>query len=106
MTPQSRDAGFEALHHSVESRSTRGPPQMKKPTLARIAAPRWSLLVVSTLLLAACGGDLTSPPVATLVPTDANKALVGAVSGVYTFTVNPNASAVLSFGQSHLDLPA
>lgn len=79
---------------------------MKKPTLARSAAPRWSLLVFSTLLLAACSSDLTSPRASTQVPTDASKALVGAVSGVYTFTVNPNASTVLNFGESNLALPA
>jgi hypothetical protein len=78
---------------------------MKKPMLARLAASRSSLLVISTLLLAACAGDLTSPR-ASKVPTDANKALVGAVSGVYTFTVNPNTSTVLNFGQSNLALPA
>ena len=78
---------------------------MKKPMLARSAAPRWSLLVISTLFLAACASDLTSPR-ATQTPTDASKALVGAVSGVYTYTVNPNASTVLNFGESNLSLPA
>ncbi|MEO8619447.1 MAG: hypothetical protein ABI625_00195 [bacterium] len=79
---------------------------MKKPTLASFTAPRLSFLVIASLLIAACSGDLTAPPAATQVPTDASKSLVGAVSGVYTFTVNPSVSTVLNFGQSNLALPA
>ena len=78
---------------------------MNKPTLAHSAVARKSLLVVFSLFLAACSGEVTSPP-ANLHTTDASKALSGIVDGVYTFTVNPAQSASLPLGPSHLDLPA
>lgn len=79
---------------------------MRSPTLARSTAYRVSLLVASTLLLAACAGDSTSPSAAKFVPQDASKALVGVVDGIYTFTINPSADQSITLGASSLDLPA
>ena len=79
---------------------------MRTPMLARSAVSRYSLLVATALLLAACAGDSTSPTAATLAPKDASKALVGVIDGVYTFTVNPSAAQTISLGASSLELPA
>lgn len=79
---------------------------MTKPTLARYTATRLSLMVVATMFLAACAGEIPSSPKAGLHPVDANKALVGVVDGVYTMTVDPGTSQSMALGPSHLDLPA
>jgi hypothetical protein len=79
---------------------------MRSPTLARSTAYRVSLLVVSTLLLAACAGDSTSPTATTLAPKGASKALVGVIDGVYTFTLDPSADYSVKLGASSLELPA
>ena len=73
--------------------------QKPMPALSKV------LLVASTLLVAACAGETTSPRAVRSAPVEATKALVGAVDGVYTYTINPNASNTLSFGASRLTLP-
>lgn len=75
---------------------------MKKPMPARSKA----LLVASTLLLAACAGETTAPKAVRSAPVEATKALVGAVDGVYTYTINPTVSNTLAFGASSLTVPA
>ena len=79
---------------------------MRTPMLARPTVARLTLFVTTAMLLAACAGETTSPTATRLVPTDANKALVQADDKTYTFFVDPNSSQTLSFGKSHLDLPA
>ena len=79
---------------------------MRTPTLARSTVVRRTLLVATAFLLAACAGETTSPTTTSLVPTSANKALAGAVDGVYTFYLEPARSQSLWFGKSHLELPA
>ena len=74
---------------------------MRKPMPARSNV----LLVVSTLLLAACAGETTSPKPVRSAPVEATKALVGVVDGVYTYTINPNVSNTLLLGASRLTLP-
>lgn len=79
---------------------------MRTPTMARSTAYRFSLMVISAMLLAACAGDSTSPSAARLEPMDASKALVGVIDGVYTFTINPNTDQSIKLGASSLELPA
>ena len=79
---------------------------MRTPMLARSSVSRFSLLVASALLLAACAGDSTSPNAKTLAPKDASKALVGVIDGVYTFTIDPNQDQSIQLGASSLQLPA
>ena len=79
---------------------------MRTPMLARPTVARLTLFVTTAMLLAACAGETTAPAARTLVPTEANKALLGAEDKTYTFVVDPNRSQTLSFGKSHLDLPA
>ena len=78
---------------------------MKKPTLANSVVARVGV-VLATVLLAACAGDVTSAPQATPHPQDASKALVGVVDGVYTFTVDTHADQVLAAGPNSLTIPA
>ena len=73
--------------------------QKPMPALSKV------LLVASTLLVAACAGESTSPKAVRSAPVEATKALVGVVDGVYTYTINPNVSNTLSFGASRLTLP-
>jgi len=79
---------------------------MRTPTLARSTAARLTLLVTTAFLLAACAGDSTSPSASKLAPTIATKALLGAVDGVYTFTVDPSSNQTISFGKSYISFPA
>jgi hypothetical protein len=78
------------------------------PTKARWTISRVTMLVASAVLLAACGKDISAPANtgSQLAPTDANKALVGIVDGVYSITINPNYSYTLPLGQSYMTLPA
>ena len=78
---------------------------MKKPTLATSVVVRVGV-VLATVLVAACAGDVTSAPHATPQPQDATKALVGMVDGVYSITVDPRADQVLSAGRNSLTIPA
>ena len=73
--------------------------QKPMPALSKV------LLVASTLLVAACAGETTSPVAVRSAPVEATKALVGVVDGVYTYTINPNVANTLSFGASRLTLP-
>ena len=79
---------------------------MRTLNKARSIATRATLLVGSALSLAACSADITSPHASTMAPHDADKALVGALSQTYTYTVNPSSSALLKFGESSLFIPA
>ena len=78
---------------------------MKKPTLANSVLARVGV-VLATVLLAACSGDVTSAPQATPHPQDASKALVGIVDGVYTLNVDPHSDQVLAAGPNSLTIPA
>ena len=73
------------------------PPMQALLTLSRVT------LVAATLLAGACGHDVASPT----APTDADKALVGAVDQTYVWTVNPTQdSPQLAFGGSYVRFPA
>jgi hypothetical protein len=63
-----------------------------------------SLLVLSALLMSACAD--TTKPVSRMTPQSAEKALVGVVDGIYTFTLDPSADQSIKLGASSLDLPA
>ena len=63
------------------------------------------LLVASTLLIAACAGESTSPSTNRSAPLEASKALVGVVDGVYAFSIDPSVENTLAFGESRLTLP-
>jgi hypothetical protein len=78
------------------------------PTKARWTISRVTMLVASAVMLAACGRDVSAPAGtgSQLAPTDANKALVGIVDGVYTITIDPNQSYTLPLGKSYMTLPA
>ncbi len=78
---------------------------MKKPTLADSVVARVGV-VLATVLLAACAGDVTSAPQAIAHPQEASKALVGMVDGVYNVTIDPRADQVLSAGRNSLTIPA
>lgn len=79
---------------------------MQTPTKARRILPRSAMTVVATILLAACARDVTAPAATKLAPTDAQKALVGVVDGVYSITINPSYSYTLPLGKSYMTLPA
>jgi hypothetical protein len=67
------------------------------------------MLVASAAMLAACGRDVSAPASSgsqITAPTTSNKALVGAVDGVYSITINPNQSYTLPLGKSYMVLPA
>jgi len=74
---------------------------MSKPKMALSKV----LVVALSLLVAACAGESTSPNAHPSAPLDASKALVGAVDGVYEYSIDPNVSNTLTFGSSHLTLP-
>jgi hypothetical protein len=78
---------------------------------------RFTLLAAlgASVLLAACAGEATAPKMAPhasqlrtspFVPSPLQKALVGVSDGTYTFTIDPSVDQSLSFGASHLDIPA
>ena len=75
---------------------------MKMPKMALSKV----LLAASTLMIAACAGETTSPHAVRSAPVEATKALVGVVDGVYTYAIDPNVSNTLAFGASSLTVPA
>jgi hypothetical protein len=93
---------------------------MRLPMMARSRVslvPLLTTVATASLLLAGCSGDATSPSAAKsktvsslrtspFVPNDAQRALVGVSDGTYTFEIDPAAAQSLSFGASHLDIPA
>ena len=93
---------------------------MRLPMMARSRVslvPLLTTVATASLLLAGCAGDATSPSAAhpktvsafrtsPFVPTDAQRALVGVADGTYTYEINPNQAESLTFGASHLDIPA
>jgi hypothetical protein len=79
--------------------------------------PLLTTVATASLLLAGCAGDATSPSAAQpktlsafrtspFVPTDAQRALVGVADGTYTYEIDPSQAQSLTFGASHLDIPA
>ena len=76
---------------------------MNKPTKA--LRTLLSIAVMSGAIgLSACAGDATAPLSS---PTDARKALTGALDQTYTFTVDPNKdNTQLSFGASYISIRA
>jgi hypothetical protein len=87
---------------------------MRTPIQVRL---RFTLLtaVGASVLLAACAGEATAPKMAPhasqlrtspFVPSPLQKALVGVSDGTYTITLDPTVDQSLSFGASHLDIPA
>lgn len=74
-----------------------------------------AILATTSVMLAACAGDATAPVAPTLrtqartspfVPTDAQRAMIGATDGTYTFNINPSQSQTLQLGASGLYIPA
>lgn len=77
-----------------------------------------TMLAATSLMLAACAGDATSPSAAQpkqqlsvlksspFVPSGAQRALVGVADGTYTYEIDPTQAQSLQFGASHLDIPA
>jgi len=77
-----------------------------------------TMLAATSLMLAACSGDATSPSAAKptqqlsvlksspFVPSGAQRALVGVSDGTYTYQIDPSEAQSLQFGASHLDIPA
>jgi hypothetical protein len=78
------------------------------PTTARSRLSFLPLLAAAGVLLAACAGEATAPSSSPMGVTGspANRALAGAVDGVYTFEIDPTQSQSLAIGASHLELPA
>jgi hypothetical protein len=88
---------------------------MRLPTTARSRAKTLITLAAASLMLAACAGDATAPVApknltqegtSPFVPTDAQRALVGVVDGVYTFNIDPTQTHTLQLGASGLYIPA
>ncbi|HEX5972522.1 MAG TPA: hypothetical protein VFY85_11385 [Gemmatimonadaceae bacterium] len=93
---------------------------MRLPMMARSRVslvPLLTTVATASLLLAGCAGDATSPSAAQpktlsalrtspFVPTDAQRALVGVADGTYTYEIDPTQAQSLTFGASHLDIPA
>ena len=93
---------------------------MRLPMMARSRmslVPLLTTVATASLLLAGCAGEATAPNPAQptqvsamrtspFVPTGAQRALVGVSDGTYSFTVDPSQAQALSFGASHLDIPA
>lgn len=93
---------------------------MRMPMMARSRmslVPLLTTVATASLLLAGCSGDATSPSAAQpkqlsvlktspFVPSGAQRALVGASDGTYTFQIDPTQAQSLQFGASHLDIPA
>src|SRR5690348_16294104 len=111
--------------HCSSTLSLPNEPQAREDRmrLAMMARSRMSLVPLLTtvatasLLLAGCAGDATSRSAAQpktlsamrtspIVPTDAQRALVGVADGTYTYEIDPNQAESLTFGASHLDIPA
>jgi hypothetical protein len=93
---------------------------MRLPMMARSRVslvPLLTTVATASLLLAGCAGDATSPSAvqpktlsalktSPFVPTGAQRALVGVADGTYTYEIDPSQAQSLSFGASHLDIPA
>src|SRR5690348_7436681 len=93
---------------------------MRLPMMARSRVslvPLLTTVATASLLLAGCAGDATSPSAvqpktlsalrtSPFVPTGAQRALVGAADGSYTFEIDPSQAQSLQLGASHLDIPA
>lgn len=88
---------------------------MRLPMMARYPISLLSALVLASTLLTGCAGESTAPNAPALssqlakspfVPTDAQKALVGASDGTYSFAVDPTRDQVLAIGASQLFIPA
>ena len=93
---------------------------MRLPMMARSRVslvPLLTTVATASLMLAGCAGDATSPSAAQpktlsalrtspFVPTDAQRALVGVADGTYTYEIDPSQAQSLTFGASHLDIPA
>ncbi len=75
------------------------------------ARHRTLVVAIAGALLAACSGDATSPAAGAAgsslaPPVDASKALVGAIDGVYVFSVDPQKEETLAIGESRLIIPS
>ena len=88
---------------------------MRLPMMARYRISLLSALVLASTLLTGCAGESTAPNAPAMssrlatspfVPTDAQKALVGASDGTYSFAVDPTRDQVLAIGASQLFIPA
>ena len=93
---------------------------MRLPMMARSRVslvPLLTTVATASLMLAGCAGDATSPSAAQpktlsalrtspFVPTGAQRALVGVADGTYTYEIDPSQAQSLTFGASHLDIPA
>ena len=88
---------------------------MRLPMMARYRISLLSALVLASTLLTGCAGESTAPNARTMssqlvtspfVPTDAQKALVGASDGTYSFAIDPTRDQVLAIGASQLFIPA
>ena len=88
---------------------------MRLPMMARYPITLLSVLVLTSTLLTGCAGESTAPNAPALssklttspfVPTDAQRALVGASDGTYSFSIDPTREQVLAIGASQLSIPA
>jgi hypothetical protein len=93
---------------------------MRLPMMARSRVslvPLLTTVATASLMLAGCAGETTSPSAtqpktlsalrtSPFVPTAAQRALVGAADGTYTYQIDPSQDQSLTFGASHLDIPA
>ena len=88
---------------------------MRLPMMARYPNSLLSALVLASTLLTGCAGESTAPNAPALssklatspfIPTDAQKALVGASDGTYSFSIDPTRDQVLALGASQLFIPA
>lgn len=88
---------------------------MRLPMTARYRISLLSALLMASTLLTGCAGESTAPNAPALlselakspfVPTDAQKALVGASDGTYSFSIDPTRDQVLALGASQLFIPA
>jgi hypothetical protein len=88
---------------------------MRVPTMARTTAVQYTL-IAGAMLLGACRGEMTSPPLAktsksvegvsSFVPSEAQKSLVGVADGTYTVTFDPRVSQSFALGLNRIDIPA
>ena len=85
-----------------------------RPMMARSRISKLSLLAAAALL-AGCAGEVSAPKTASpallqrsapLAPRSAQRALLDAVDGTYTFTIDPSQPQTLQLGASYLDVPA
>ena len=88
---------------------------MRLPMMARYPISLLSVLVLASTVLTGCAGESTAPNAPALssklatspfIPTDAQKALVGASDGTYSFSIDPTRDQVLAIGASQLSIPA